>query len=301
MTEPGRAALASVLDDKSQIVVAKAASIIGRAKLDEFADRLEKAFARFLVNPVTTDKGCIAKLAIAKTLYELGVGTEAIFAPGVRHVQLEPSFGGPADTAAELRGICALGLVRIGYRDMMTELADLLMDPERQTRIMAARALAYAGREEGALLLRVKILAGDTEADVMGECFTALLKLTPAKGLRLIAKLLDSENDDIAAEAGLAIGSSRTDEAYTLLKQKWDSDLSPASRQRLLLPLAMLRRPEATQLLLDVIRRSSAPMACSAIDALGMYRSDPEVKAQVTEAIEDREDAVKRAAAKIWG
>ena len=48
------------------------------------------------------------------------------------------------DTAAELRGVCALGLVRMGYRDVLVELADLLMDPEAQARMMAARSLAHA-------------------------------------------------------------------------------------------------------------------------------------------------------------
>ena len=45
-------------------------------------------------------------------------------------MQKEGSFGPPVDVAAELRGVCALGLVKIGYGDVLVELTDLLADVE---------------------------------------------------------------------------------------------------------------------------------------------------------------------------
>jgi hypothetical protein len=81
------------------------------------------------VNPVKSDPGCRAKVEIARALYELGEDPAAVFPRGVRHRQMEPVFGGREDTAAELRCVCALGLVRLQSPDALVELAELLADP----------------------------------------------------------------------------------------------------------------------------------------------------------------------------
>src|SRR6185436_13465161 len=166
----GSAAIAAEVDmhlaSRTNLVAAKAADLAREAGLKLLQPQLVEAFGRFMDKPAATDKGCHAKQAIAFALYELAcVGSEVqeVFLAGIRHVQMEPAWGGSSDTAAELRGTCALGLVRMAYRDVMNELVDLLMDSSHQARIMAARAIAYAGRDEGALLLRMKILAGDRD------------------------------------------------------------------------------------------------------------------------------------------
>src|SRR5437764_432015 len=136
---PGSGAeLSKALASKANIVVARAADIIHDAKLAEFMDPLTKAFDRFMVDPATIDKGCSAKTSIAKALYELEARAETVFLTGIHHRQLEGVWGGSSDTAAELRGLCGLGLVRCNYRDVMIELGDLLMDPEPSCRIMSA-------------------------------------------------------------------------------------------------------------------------------------------------------------------
>src|SRR5437764_7153063 len=119
-------ALRKAVTSKSNLIVAKAAQLVGEMKLAELTDDLPKAFDRFMVDPTTTDKGCAAKTAIAKTLYELDCKTEDLFLNGARHVQLEAAWGKPVDTAAELRGTCALGLVRMNHRGVMLVLAEHL-------------------------------------------------------------------------------------------------------------------------------------------------------------------------------
>src|SRR5262249_20692487 len=105
--------LRKALSAKSNLIVAKAAQLIGEMKLTELTDDLPRIFDRFMVDPTSSDKGCAAKTAIAKTLCELDCRTEELFLKGAHHVQLEASWGPPVDTAAELRGTCALGLVRM--------------------------------------------------------------------------------------------------------------------------------------------------------------------------------------------
>src|ERR1039458_7214282 len=152
------------LAGKNNLLVARADALVAEMEQAEFLALLESAFERFFV--VGSDKGCAAKTALADAMYTLGHGDSAAFLRGIRHVQKEPTFGGQVDSAAELRGICALGLVRAGYRDVLLELPALLMDREPQTRQMAVRAVIYANDERGSLLLRMKVLGGDTNPDV---------------------------------------------------------------------------------------------------------------------------------------
>jgi hypothetical protein len=122
--------LQKFLVSKTNLIAAKAADLIREANLKSLEPQLAEAFNRFMQNPSTTDKGCAAKQAIVNTLYELGCDAQDVFLVGIRHVQKEGAWGKPVDTAAELRGLCALGLVRMAYRDVMSELVDLLVDPE---------------------------------------------------------------------------------------------------------------------------------------------------------------------------
>jgi hypothetical protein len=292
--------LRQALADKSNLVAGKAARLVSRANLSSLAADLETAFRRFLVNPATTDKGCQAKLPIAQCLYELGIGSEEIFLAGIHHVQLERSFGPPIDTAAELRGTCALGLVRRGYADILSELASLLMDPQRPARLLAARAAAYTGSELAAPLLRMRILAGDSDPELLAECFTALLTLTPTKGLRLVGSYLDHADADLATEAALAIAGARSPEAAECLLSHWDRHINPDTRQRLLLPLAMLRHPRAIDKLLAVIADAPAPMACAAIEAMALYRNDQALRPRLLAAAEGRDRAVTDAARRVF-
>jgi hypothetical protein len=301
-TAVGRGELRKALADKAGLVVARAAKRIAKERVAELAGELPAVFTRLMRGGTAADKGCLAKQEVAQAIYELEVETgeaeEALLA-GVRHVQEEPVLGGVVDTAAVLRGVCAMGLVRLGYRDVMTVLADLLGDPEQQTRIMAARAIGYAGQESGALLLRLKILSGDKDATVMAECFAALVQLTPAKALPLLERFLGRADDDLAQEAAMAIATSRREEAMAILKRHWDEDV--LKRGSLLLPLAMLRRPEAVGVLLEVIGSGPEPLAAAAAEAMGMYRSDAAVSERVMVLARGRGQSVQRAAGKAMG
>src|SRR5260221_10105594 len=130
--------LSKFLDSKINLVVAKAAELVRLADLKSLQPQLEAAFARFMKTPTTIDKGCAAKEAIVMALYELGCAAADTFLAGIRHVQKEGSYGPPVDTAIDLRGVCAMGLVRMAYRDVMNELVDLLADESHRARIMAA-------------------------------------------------------------------------------------------------------------------------------------------------------------------
>ena len=90
-----------------------------------------KAFDRFFDNPVKTDPQCWAKNALSRTLFALEYQEAEVFLRGMRHIQMEPVWGGQSDTAGTLRSTCALALVQcrgLNDRDLLTHLLELLGD-----------------------------------------------------------------------------------------------------------------------------------------------------------------------------
>jgi len=241
-----------------------------------------------MVNPTATDKACGAKQAIANALYELGCDASELFLRGIRHVQKEAAWGGPVDTAAELRGLCALGLVRMGYADVMVELVDLLGDESPQARILAARAIAYAGRDEGALLLRLKVLAGDAAEEVTAECLLALANLSRAKALPFVQRYLDDARPAVAEAAALALGEMRADAALDVLLARWDRDALPALRKPLALPIAISRLGRSVDFLVRAAAEESDAVAEAALEAMRIYRHDDAIKTRLREAVNRR-------------
>jgi len=290
-----QAELRRVLAGKNSHAVATAAELVGELSLDALIPDLVAAFARFLEKPEKSDKGCRAKTEIAEALHQLDHDDAEVYLAGIRHVQMEPVWGGSADTAAPLRAACARGLVRMQYRDLMVELGDLLADPEVPARVDAARAVAYSGREDGAPLLRLRVLAGDEDDQVIAECLGAMLAVAPNSSLAFVAKLLDASERPLREMAALALGSARVSEAFPILRD-WHARCEDAElRRSALLAIAMLRSDSAFGFLLGLIAEAPGPTARDAIAALGMYQHDDALRERVTQAAA-RDDADLREA-----
>ena len=283
-----RSKLTEALASRTNLIVAKAADVIRHLGLTDLAPHLFPAFGRFINNP-GSDKGCVAMTAIAKALYELGHDAPGLFLRGIRHVQIE-GYGG-SDAATDLRGLCALGLVRIGYRDMMPELINLLVDKQPQARSAACRALAYTGRDDAALLLRLKILTGDKDVDVMAEAFTALVRLAPDASLPLLERFLDHADEDLRNAAALAIGESRRPAAFELLQKRYDQAVNADERRTLLLAISLLRLPQSLEFLISLIS-STAPASTIPVvlDILKTYGHDNALRSRLRAALTTRND-----------
>jgi hypothetical protein len=295
--DPHAAGAAAVLNKavtaKSNLVVARAAKVVKQARLESFVPTLTFAFDRFMVDPAKADPGCSAKSAIADALYDLEANAEGLFLRGIHHRQSEGVWGGSVDTAAELRGTCALGLVRMNYREVMDELAALLVDPEPTARAMAAQAVAYTGDDRAAPLLRLKLLSGDANVDVMAEGFTGLMKLTPAKGVAFVAeRFAESSDKDLAQAALLALGSSRLPAAFEWLRGRFDGQLIGDRKKPYLLPIALTRLAAAIDFLVDdVIRHAHPSVAAAALEAVKIHLADPKLRDRVRAVVKQRGDA----------
>ncbi len=292
-----RRELARHLAGRSSFVAAKAAQIAGDFEIRELLPNLADAFRRFLADPVKTDPGCAAKTAIAKALAAMEHSGEELFLQGIRHVQKEPSYGGPVDTAAGLRGECAFGLVRMRHPGALVEIVNLLVDPEAAARAAAVKVIGYAGRPEGALLLRLKVLQGDV-AEVMSECFSALLELQPEKSFSFVTGFLDAKDADTAEAAALALGGSRRAEALPPLKNRWEKSRSAEMRRTLLLAIAMIRQEEALEFLFHLLGTAKTEDAAGAVTALGLHRGDEKLRARLEAAVAQRADPALAALAR---
>lgn len=282
--------LRAYLKNRSNLVVAKAAKVAGKARVTALVPNLVEAFERLMKNPAKLDKGCAALTEIADALYEMDYVEPEIYLRGIHHVQMEGSFGPPVDAAAKLRAASALGLARTRYPHALDEIVSLLVDSWPQARVGAVRALATNGGEAGALLLKLKVLSGESEPDVLAECFSGLLASAPETSLSLIARYADSEDLAVAEAALLALGSSRLPQALELLAERWKRTAAGHLRKILLVAIAMIRSDAAIEFLLALLPDSSPQTTKEVITALAMFRDNEKVRSNVEAAISARND-----------
>src|SRR6266568_5965124 len=102
--------------------------------MSDLTCELLQAFGRFFENPVKTDPQCWAKNALSRALAALEYQESEIFLRGIRHIQMEPVWGGRSDTAGTLRATCALALVQcrsLSENDLLSYLLELLADTDK--------------------------------------------------------------------------------------------------------------------------------------------------------------------------
>ena len=272
---PGDAALLrQYIGDRSNLVVAMAAEVVGERTLLELADPLETAFDTFLVDPLKNDKLCRAKLAIVQALDKVEHRKRDIFEKAAKYVQLEPTFGGKVDTAAPLRSAGIFALARIGGPEYFSLLVNSLVDPEKEVRSASAQALAYVGGETASMVLRLKALMGDKEPDVLSECFLGLLSIEPPENLAFVCEFLDPADESKCEASALALGRSRSPAALEALKACWKRSYQPALNEQILLSIAMMRLPAAIDFLVELVESESEKTALSAMSALKFHAYD---------------------------
>jgi len=278
------------LSGASSVLAARAARAVAKLGSLDLAPDLMAVFNRCLQNPVKTDPGCRAKIAAVEALNALDCPEADIFLRGIHHIQMEPSYGPPVDTADYLRAACAFGLYRIGHPGLLCEMVSLLVDREPVARCAAIKVLTELGRESSEMLLRLKVLQGDKEPKVLGDCFNALMAIAPARSLQFVAQFLPADDTAVAEEAALAIGNSRLKDAYVLLHDFLERSVQPIFKRTLFLAIALTRCEEAFLLLLGIVRDENPDNAAAAVQALSIYSNNPERREQIREASYLRND-----------
>jgi len=268
--EPLRKALAN----QNNFIAAKAADLIRQFDLQEITADLLKAFDRFFEDAKKSDPQCWAKNAISRALAAFELQEPDVFLRGMRHIQLEPVWGGQSDTAGTLRATCALALVqcrRLTEADLLAHLVDLLGDKDKTVRAEVVHAIDQVGSSSASLLLRLRATLGNDEPEVLGACYSGVLHIEGASAIPWVAHFL-SQEDEAAGEAALAIAGTHSPEAVESLRRALKNAIDPWFQSILLSAIALTRQDAAMDFLIDLVKSESLN-AEGAIEAI--LRSAP--------------------------
>jgi hypothetical protein len=285
-----RKAIKIHLRNKSSWVVAKAAKLAGDSRDEAAIPELVVAFHRLIAERGKHDKGCTAITEVAAALYALDHHDAEVWLAGIAYVQMEGSFGPPADTAVQLRSHCAMGLAQTHYSGAAIAIVKLLADPESGARSGAVRALASLSGDAASLLLRYKVLIGDRDPDVIAECFAGLLAVDADASLEFVAEYADSGDPEIGEAAILALGACRAPAAIEWLKEKWDRTVAGPIRKTLLLALSTARQEIAIEFLLKLLAEENPATMKDVLDALRIYQHDERIWSRVTAIVDQRRE-----------
>jgi HEAT repeat protein len=289
-------ALQKALSDRVNLMVAKAAKLTAEMRLHDLVPDLLRAFDRLFEKPQERDPQCWGKNALSKALVTFDHRESAPYLRGLHHIQMEPVWGGEEDTAATLRGTCALALpacADLTRAQIFRHLIDALADRALPVRSDAARAIAQMAGDEAILLLRLKARLGDAESEISGQVFDYLFQLEQEPALPFVAEFLHPKLGPVAEEAALALGSSRLPGAVPLLEQSYARQRDPEFRQVLLRALSATRQPPALDFLLNLVRSAREADALNAVEALALHRDSADIRRQVEQAAAGREAAVR--------
>jgi len=261
--------LRKALTQRNNFIVAKAAELVREFQIAQLMPELLNAFSRFFDNPVKTDPQCWAKHSLSRALVALEHQEPDVFLRGMRHIQMEPVWGGQSDTAGTLRATCALALVQcrsLSDADLLAHLIELAGDKDKAVRTEAMRAIEQVGSPPASLLLRLRAVLGNDEVEVLGACYSGILRLEGVKTIPWVARFLTSA-DDNAAEAALAIAGTHSAEGFNALRERFAEADDPWWRSVLLSAIALTRQDAALEFLLDLVRTESLS-AEAAIEAI---------------------------------
>jgi HEAT repeat protein len=276
--------LRKALVHRNNFVVSKAADLVRQFQLTQLIPELLTAFDRFFEDPVKADPQCWAKNAISRALAHFEHQDAEVYLRGMHHIQLEPVWGGTSDTAGTLRATCALALVQcrsLREPDLLAHLLELLADKDKSVRVEVVRAVEQVGSTSAALLLRLRAVLGSDEPEVLGACYSGILRIEGQSAIPWVSRFLAS-GDDPAAEAALAIAGTHSPQAFETLKQRFNNESDPWFCSVLLSAIALTRQDAALEFLLDQVRTGSL-QAEAAIEAI--LRAAP--SAEVTRRLQD--------------
>jgi HEAT repeat protein len=271
------------------VVVAKAAAVAAELRIQRLIPDLLAAFDRLFDKPQAADPQCWGKNALAKALKDLDYTESAAFLRGLRHVQMEPVWGGEVDTAGVLRGTCVLALVQcsdITRYETMLLLIDALTEGDPGVRRDAAMAMEQMAGHEAVWLLRLKARVPD-KPEVTGQVFESLLRLDGNSSVTFVAGFLDAANEQVAEEAALALGLSRLPEAFEILKAAWKNSKDEALGPVLLRAISASRLDGAFEFLLAIIQEGRRSDAQDALRALEIHRDSLPSSSALRQRVEE--------------
>lgn len=277
------------LSHRNNFIVAKAARLAEENDRGELLPDLLAAFDRFFTNAEKTDPQCWAKNALCRTLAKLECRDKDVFLRGLRHHQYEPTWGGRSDSAGTLRASCAHALIAcngLENHELLVLLLEPLVDEDKSVRLETVRALAQLG-EIAVPVLRLRAMIKSKpreEAEVLGQCFSALLAIEQQAAISFVAGFLGA-GDDASGEAAFALADTRSPAALAALMRRQKEFADEWFTGVLLSAIALTRLPEAVDFLIGIIDREERE-APRAIEALSRAATGDDLRTRLAQAVE---------------
>lgn len=277
------------LSHRNNFIVGRAARLAEDNGLANLLPDLLAAYDRFFSNPEKTDPQCWAKNGLSRALAKLECRDKDVFLRGLRHHQLEPTWGGLSDSAGTLRGHCAHALIAcngLDNQELLIIFVDTLVDEDKSVRIETVRALSQLG-EIAVPVLRLRAMIKSTppeEPEVLGQCFSALLAIERDGAIPFVARFLDA-GDDPAGEAAFALAETRSPAALAVLLRRQKDFADEWFSGVLLSAIALTRLPEAVDFLIGLIEREERE-APRAIEALSRVATGDDARTRLVQAVE---------------
>ncbi|MEO0444580.1 MAG: HEAT repeat domain-containing protein [Verrucomicrobiota bacterium] len=268
------APLRKALGDRSNLMAARAAEIGTRLRCETIIPDLLTNFDRFLTkNPgKIIDKGCWAKNAMIKALYELDHLDADFYRSLLGYQQREPVWGTTEDTAMVVRETSAFGLAASNDPRSLVDLVPLLHDAEPSVRMAAIQAIGTLHSSGVEAVLRQKAISGDPEPQVLDECFRTLLHLEPDHSIPFVAEFLRHPSSIVIGEfAALALGETRQPAALDVLLGEFEGVSPSISSTVLIRAIGLARIEPAIEFLLNLLANDSGAEKVAARDALAAY------------------------------
>lgn len=291
--------LAKHLASKSGVVVGKATALLMERQSDVephvnlLAPALAAAFDRLMIDAVKSDPGCGGKIGVVNAGVALHCLEADLYLRAIHHVQMEGSFGPPVDTAEALRGAACYGLLNCRHGDAMYEIVELLSEsdpraPDRfpDSRRGAIRALGTVVSETSAMMLRLTAHRFAQDPDTLCEVFASLNSIEAGRSFDFIRSFLDA-GDDISDIAALALAESKQPRACAVLLEHARLPRSE-NPQALFTAIAITRKPEAIEFLLDRLGNAREREALAALEALHLLRHDEALVRRAAKIVEGR-------------
>jgi len=281
-----QALLLEALADKSHYVAAQAAEALGEHADDKIIDDTAAAamtdrLTHLSEDGLARDPGCHIRSNLAFALGRLSYYPAAdALRVGLRTTQREAVGGVPFDTAAHLRGNCALALAQLRDLDSVRDIALLLfdrsgnlpghLDPKvkMEPRKAAARALSLTGSVSARLPLTLRLVHPENEEpEVLQECMQALADLEDPHAVEVLAPYLKHRDQNLAAFAALSLARTQAPEAAALIGDALPH-FTGNPLQAVILALTTLRTPEATELLYTLTRSTREAVRLAVVGVL---------------------------------
>ncbi len=289
LTADDRALIRKSLAHRNNFIVGRAARLAEDAGFTDLVPDLLAAYDRFFANPEKTDPQCWAKNGLSRALARLECRDKDVFLRGLRHHQMEPTWGGRSDTAGTLRAHCAHALIAcngLDNQELLVILIDTLVDEDKTVRLETVRALAQLG-ELAVPVLRLRAMIPSRppeEPEVLGQCFSALLAIERDAAIPFVVRFLEA-GDDASGEAAFALAETNSPAALAALLQRQKDGADEWFTGVLLSAVALTRLPEANDFLLGMIEREERE-APRAIEALSRIATGEELRARLAQVVQ---------------